>query len=419
MFKSIFTTKTWKESQITIPATIINGALGAFFYILMARFLGPADFGLLTVSVVTLTLIADMVDFGANTGLIKFVSANVNSNKEKALKFLKLSLEFKIIIWFLVLIVGLFLSPFIATNIYKKIELIIPLRLVMMGVGGALLLSFSLSSLQAIQKYFIWGIISISTNFLRLFVIVLLFLSGQLNLFSGLISYILLPFFGFSLALLFLPSKKMFKAPNEFSVAKQLFRYNFGVGVFTVIAAFSARLDTFLSARLLTSFDLGIYGAANQLVQVVPQLVSALGMVAAPKFASFVNIHDMIAYLKKFQLLVLGVSLIGLSIIPLLVYLIPEILGAEYQLAVGPFIILLIAMLIFLISIPIHISIIFYFGKPDVFIWVSLGHLFIIGGLGYFLISNFGVIGASTTVLFGTTFNLLAPLIWFFVRLRK
>lgn len=418
MFKYIFTTKTWKQSQITIPATIINGALGAFFYILMARFLGPADFGLLTVSVVTLTMIADMVDFGANTGLIKFVSANINSNKEKALKFLKLSLEFKIVIWLLVLIVGLFLSPFIATNIYKKIELIMPLRLVILGVGGALLLSFASSSLQAIQKYFIWGIVNISTNLLRLFVIVLLFMSGQLNLFSGLISYILLPFFGFSLALLFLPSK-MFKVRNEFSVAKQLFRYNFGVGIFTIIAAFSARLDTFLSARLLTSFDLGIYGAANQLVQVVPQLISALGIVAAPKFASFVNTQDMIAYLKKFQLLVLGISLIGLLIIPILIYIIPAILGTEYQATIGPFIILLIAMLIFLISIPIHISIIFYFGKPDVFIWVSLGHLFIIGGLGYFLISNFGVIGASTTVLFGTIFNLLAPLIWFFVRLRK
>lgn len=419
MFKSIVTTKTWKQSQITVPATIINGALGAFFYVLMARFLGPGDFGLLTVSVVTLTLIADMVDFGANTGLIKFVSANINSNKEKALKFLKLTLEFKIVIWLLVLIAGLYLSPFIATNIYKKIELIIPLRLVMLGVGGALLLSFASSSLQAIQKYFIWGIVNISTNLLRLFAIVFLFLSGQLNLFSGLISYILLPFFGFSLALLFLPSKQMFKAQNEFSVAKHLFRYNFGVGVFTIIAAFSARLDTFLSARLLTSFDLGIYAAANQLVQVVPQLVNALGMVAAPKFASFVNIHDMIAYLKKFQLLVLGISLVGLLIIPLLVYLIPAILGAEYQLAAGPFVILLIAMLIFLISIPIHMSIIFYFGKPDVFIWVALGHLFIIGGLGYFLISNFGVIGASIAVLFGTTFNFLTPLIWFFVRLRK
>lgn len=419
MFKAIFTTKTWKDSQITVPATIINGSLGALFYILMARFLGPADFGLLTVAVVTLTMIADVVDFGTNTGLVRFVSANAYKNPEKALKFLKLSLEFKIAIWFVSLVVGLLLAPLIATDIFKKVDLVGPLRLVMVGVGGALLISFASSSLQAFQKYFIWGVVNISINLLRLVVITLLFLSGQFNLFNGLLSYILLPFFGFSLALLFLPSKQMFKVRKEFAVAKQLFKYNFWVGVFTIIAALSARLDTFLSARLLSNFDLGIYGAANQLVAIVPQLVSALGMVAAPKFASFVNTKDMIAYLKKFQLFVLGISLVGLLMIPFSIYLIPLVFGLAYQTTVLPFIILLIAMLIFLISVPIHNSIIFYFGKPDVFVWISLGHLIIVGVLGYILISSFGIIGAATTVLIGTSFNFLAPLIWFLMRLRK
>lgn len=419
MVKHFFNTATWKQSQITVLGTIINGGLGALFYIFLARFLGPSQFGLFVLSVATMTLIGDSVDFGTNTGLVRFVSANLNANRDKALKFLKLSLEFKLAVWFFVLILGLLLSPFIAQFIFKKEELTIPLRLVMLGVGGALLLSYATSALQAFQRYITWSLINISTNFLRIVIIFSLFYFGQLNLLNGLSSYIILPFFGFSLASLFLPLKQIFKVKEERSVAKEFFNFNVWVGIFTIIAAVSARLDTFLTARLLSSHELGIYGAASQLVQIVPQLITALGVVAAPKFASFTNNKDMISYLKKFQLLVLGIAILGLMTIPASYFVIPAIFGIEYLSAIGPFIILLIAMLIFLMSVPIHNSIIFYFGKPNFFVWVSIGHLLIISSLGYVLITNFGVIGAAVTVLVGTIFNLLLPLTWFLIKIRQ
>ncbi len=416
MLQKVITTATWKQSQITILGTLINGGLGLIFYILIARFLGPSDFGLLVVSIVFLTLLADVVEFGTNTGLVRYVSANVN--KEKALKFLKLGLEFKIIIWIIVLSIGFLSAPLIASSIFQKNELIAPLQLVMFGVGGALLLSYATSSLQAFQKYFIWSLVNICTNLFRLLIIILLFSMGQLNLYSGLLTFIILPFFGFSLALLFLPINQILRVKNELRVAKEFFKYNMGVGVFTIIAAISARLDTFLSARLLSSSDLGIYAAANQLVQVIPQLVGALGIVAAPKLASFTNNKDMIVYLKKFQLFVFGISLLAMIAIPLSFYFIHFLYGKEYLPAITAFIILFIAMLIFLISVPIHNSILFYFGKPSVFVWISIGHLIITGVVGYLLISNYGVIGAATTVLIGMIFNLIAPLCWFLIKIK-
>lgn len=415
----IFKTATFKQSQITIAGTIVNGLLGAAFYILMARFLGPSDFGLLIVSVATLTLIADIADFGTNTGLVRFVSANIVSNKEKAWRFLKLSLEVKFAVWIVVLVLGIIFSPFVADKIFNKTELVMPLRLVMIGVGGALLFSFATSSLQAFQKYFTWSFVNIFTNFLRLLFIFLLFFYAQLNLTSGLLIYLVLPFFGFSLTLVFIPAKKIFAVSQEFSVAKQFFKYNFWVAFFTIIAAISARLDTFLTARLLSAQEVGIYGAANQLVSVVPQIIGALGVVAAPKFAGFVNIKQMIEYFKKFQLMVLGLGLLGLLAIPLSFYVIPLLYGASYAETVLPFIVLLLAMLIFLISVPVHNSIIYYFGKPQVFVWVGIGHLIIISFLGYSLILSFGVVGAAMTVLVGTTFNLLAPLGWFLWRIKQ
>ncbi len=98
---------------------------------------------------------------------------------------------------------------------------------------------------------------------------------------------------------------------------------------------------------------------------------------------------------------------------------IPIIFGGQYYLAITPFVILFLAMLVFLISLPVHNSIIYYFGKPNVFVWVSMGHLLIIGILGYFLISAFGIIGASVTVLTGMIFNLLAPLGWLLIKIKR
>ena len=419
MLRSILNTATFRQSHITIEGTLINGALGALFYIVLARFLGPSDFGLLTISLTTLVLIADIADIGTNTGLIRFVSANLISQKDKAYRFLKLSLEIKLIAWGVAFLIVYLLAPFLATNIFHKEELLFPLRLVSLGVGSALLFSFATSSLQAYQKYFLWSLINILTNFLRLILLVALIYFSMLSVASSLFVYILLPFFGFFVTLFILPARKIFISQDEFKLSAELFKYNIPVATFSIIAAFSARLDTYLAAALLSSREVGIYGAASQLIQFMPQLVSALGLVSAPKFASFQDNRQMRTYFKKFQFFVLGLCLLGILTIPVSNYLIPVFFGLQYQEAVTPFTFLFLAQLIFLFSIPVHHSIIFYFARPDIFIRVAIGHLIIIGGLGYVMISYFGILGASITVLIGTIFNFIYPLIWLMLKLKR
>lgn len=419
MLKSIIRTATFKQSQITVTGTLINGLLGFGFYILLARLLGPADFGLFIIATTSMVLIADIADIGTNTGLVRFVSSNLAANSDKAYRFLKLSLEIKFIAWVISFIAIFFLAPFLAREVFHKSELILPLQLAGFGVGSALFFTFATSALQAYQKYFLWSVINILTNALRLLLILALGYYLILNLKSSLTTYIALPFFGFFITLFILPARRIIQSKNEFSLAKELFQYNIPVAIFTAVAAFSAKLDTYLTAVLLSSKEVGIYGAANQLVSFLPQLVSAIGLVSSPKFASFQNNEQMLIYFKKFQFLVSGLVALGILTIPVFVFIIPVVLGMQYQEAVMPFIILFIASLIFLFSIPVHHSIIFYFGRPDVFIWISTLHLLIIGGLGYLLILSYGVIGASITVLVGTIVNFLYPLVWLLIKLKK
>ena len=410
--KNAFATATLRQSSVTFLGTVTNGLLGAGFYILAARALGPANFGLLVVAITTLTLVGDIGNLGADTGLVRFVAKYIKDQKEKAYRFLRLSLAVKFVALPSLALAGWFLSPFIANNIFQKPILEFPLKLAFIGAGGALLFSFSTSSFQALQRFWSWSGLQIGTNTLRLLIIAALWYYGNLGLNTGLAVYIAVPFLGFLASLFFLP-RGILRTSRSFLVAREYFHYSKWVALFALLTAVSSRLDIFISARLLAAQEVGFYAAATQLVVIVPQIVVAVGTVIAPKMASLVTREEFVAYFKKTQLLVLALAALGAISIPVVIYLIPIIYGSVYATSVPAlFVILLFAMLIFLISVPVHNAVLYYFGYSKLFVWVAAGHLAIIGILGWHLISLYGAPGAAWTVFIGATFNFVVPLLW-------
>ena len=414
----IIKTRTLKDAAISFTGTFVNGLLGLAFYILMARNLGPLNFGIFSVAVATLTLITDISDVGTDTGLVRFVGKYLNSNKLKALRFLKLGLKVKLVAWLVVLVLGWFLAPFVSANILAKSELVVPLRLALVGVGGALLFSFATHAVQAVQRFWVWSGLNVAGNLVRLLVIIFLISLMRLHLTSGLVVYIAVPFLGFLAGLFFMPS--FFKVKNEFGVAKEFFKYNKWVALFVLIAAVSSRLDTYISTRLISLAEVGIYSVAIQLAGIVPQIVFALASVVAPKLAGYDSDIKVKNYLKKLQVFTLGLALVGLIIgIPLSRVVIPLFYGNQYLGSVAPFAILLLAQAIFLISVPVHTAVFYYFGYPKLFFFIALGHLAIIGGLGVPLIGLYGYMGAAITVLVGNVFNFMVPAVWVVQKFRS
>ena len=417
-FGSVFSTTTFKQTSITFSGTIINGLLGALFYILTARFLGPAAFGLMSVAVTTLTLVADIGDLGSNTGIVNFIPRYLNEDKTKALRFLKLGLEVKLFVALTVFILGWFLSPYISSEILLKPELSVPLKIVFSGVGFSLLFSFIISTLQAFQRFWSWSILQIATNSLRVILVLSLIYLGSFTLNNNLLIYIVVPFIGFTAGLLLIP-RQFLSVTSEKDVAKEFFKYNKWVALFTIIAAIGARIDTYISARLLTSTQLGFYSASLQLVQVVPQIVVSIHTVVAPKMASMGKIEELVKYIKKTQIMVLGLAGLGLLSIPLVILLIPILYGPEYVPTIPIFVVHLFAMLVFLISVPVHMAIFYYFSYPKLFFWLSFVQLILVSSLSFFLIPEIGVIGAALAVLVGQVFNFTVPLIWLLKRINQ
>lgn len=417
--KSLFNllkTKTLIHSSITLPATIINGLLGMGFYLFLARILGPGEFGIVTLAIVTLTLLCDIGNFGSDTGLIRFIG-KFKSEPEKIQKVLKLTLEVKFIMWVGISLIGFCLLPTIVNSLISKPYLLVPLSLSLVGVGGGLFFSFVTNSLQALEKFWFWSLMNIAANSSRLALLLAVYFLVGLTPINSLIIYILIPFVFFMIGLLLLPS--FLKVKNEFSLKDELLSYNKWIALFTLMAALASRLDLFLTAKLLPASDLGIYGLASQMTAFFPQLIYALAAVAAPKLSSMVTKEQALGYLKKLQLLTIGIALLAILGLPLILLTLSYVFAQSYQASLLPFTILFISNLVFLLSIPTHQAVFYFFAYPKLFSYLSLINLLIILIGGYFLISSLGIVGAALSVLIGNIVNLLIPLVWVIAKFKQ
>jgi O-antigen/teichoic acid export membrane protein len=418
IFSKVWKTNTFRQSSITFAGVFLNGILGVIFYFLTARLLGPASYGVFSVSILTLNLIADISDLGTDTAVVRFVGRHFVDEKDKALKFLKFGLKLKLIIWFIVLIVGWLIMPLISDELLRKPELLLPLRFSLIGVGGVLIFSFATHAVQALERFWVWSFLNVSMNFIRVLVVLFLFSFGLINIWTSISTYIIFPFIGFGVALFFLPKFMSVKSDN--SISDEFLKYSKWVGAFTIIAAVSSRLDSYLTTRYLSLTEVGIYSVAVNLAGVVPQIVFALATVVAPKLSKFKSDKQALTYLKKVQAFVIVLGIAGILIGSLLSYVVvPLLYGDVYKESIQPLVVLIIAQAIFLISIPVHTAVIYYFAYPRLFVWISTIHFLTILLLGLILIPNYGYMGAAYTVVVGNIVNFVIPGIWVINKFKK
>ena len=79
----------------------------------------------------------------------------------------------------------------------------------------------------------------------------------------------------------------------------------------------------------------------------------------------------------------------------------------------------MIAQAIFLISVPAHSAVIYYFGYPKLFVFVTFGQLIIVGIVGWSMIGVYGATGAALAVLVSNLFSFSVPSMWVVNKFRK
>jgi O-antigen/teichoic acid export membrane protein len=393
----ILRTNTFRQSLITTVSSFVTAGLGAIFYLILARMIGSRDYGLFSISVSVLTLLVGVVDLGMAQGLVRFVAEN--SRDLKYLPFAKIALKTKLIIglsvWAILWVYAIPISRLIGHP-----EIVTLLPAVGLGIISMILFSLSIFIYQGLQRFLIWGALQIGGNIFRLILLGILYFWVKIDPFWGLVLFVSAPLFGFIVSWFWLPTN-IFSVHTTNKQQNQFWNYNKWTAAFTIVSVLTSRLDIMLTARFLSLSETGVYSLATVMVAFLPQLSSAFGAVTAPKLASFNDSTHSRNYVAKATLFSLGSSiLVGLLMIPAALFVI-WFTGKDFSQALIPFLILLVALLIFNSLNPVRDSLLYYYKLPRFFFWSNAvqGIVLIVASL--ILIPSLGAVGTALAVLVG------------------
>ena len=390
--------KIGKDSAIVLTGNILGAGLGFIATILITRTLGPAEFGLFSVALAVMGITAQISDFGISTGLVRFASLYLKTDNQKANLMLKVSLKLKLFIGIMVFLIGFFASESLAINVFGKPELIFLLELAFIGAFGSSLVGYISTTLQARQSFAKFAYINLIDPLIKLTLIVLLFLTYNLNLHSALATVIIIPFIAFLIGSLIVPRDFLKTKGDEKEALHELYHFSKWILVSVFCVMIFNRLDVFMLTYFKTAEVVGYYSAAYTFAFVFPLITGTITTILLPKISKIsekVQLREYIYNSLKFTTPI---------IFPLIILLFvsrPTILfiyGSAYLPSAIIFQILIVSFALSIIINPISL-IIYSLNMPKILAYLNIMQL-IFNFLGnLFLIPLYGAVGAAIATL--------------------
>ena len=240
---------------------------------------------------------------------------------------------------------------------------------------------------------------------MKLVLVLILYYLHRFTLNSVTFSFILAPFFAFLVGKKFIPLV-LTKNGFSFALLKKLLSYSLLVALARFFSAISSRFDALMLIPLSSSFEAGIYSAANKIIYTYVVLSGSFSMVIAPRLSSFKDLSQSIAYLKKIILVVVFI-LISMAVMYLIApFFVVFVLGRNYYQSVVVFRALLLPMAFFVSTIPTVNFLLYVLKKPVVSALNTFIQLPIIFFGNLYFIPVFGRLGPvfSLTIAYSVTF---------------
>jgi len=381
-------TKTIKDSAVVSGGMVFSTLLSAATIFLLARWLGPGDFGLYAASLAIAVIVTDSLELAISGSVVNFGAKN-NASSQKLIKYgliLKLALGLGLGILAAVLAkpVSGWINPALNQPLYL-VALIIPLNFLM---------RFPRSVLQSQRRFWADSSLEVITSLGRFLSVAGFYFSGSLTVITGLWAYLS----GAVAALMIgsaLISWKFLKERIDQETRRHFFQFQKWLTIGFILAAIHGRMDTAILLKLAGPAATGIYQAAFRFFMPVMQLAAALSLVFAPRFASFVTRQEARIYLKKAAKLTLLLGLGVLLMLPLAPWLVSLIFGSAYSGAVLPARILSLGFALFIVMAPFTAYLIYSVNRTRVFALINFLQLLLLLILDYWLIPNFGAVGAA------------------------
>lgn len=399
---------------------LLNGTSLFLVNIFLGRILEKNLFGIFALSILVLSTVAEMSDFGLNGGLLRFAPYYIAQKEENKLKQLvKTIWQWRVWLSVILTCAGVVFSPFLAMYIFNNPEITKYLAFSFLGVGGVVLVGFTSTYLQARQKFLTNSLVQSLKGLLRLILVLVCYACGVQNVFIYLLIYIAVPWVLFLYSYKYLPNGfRVVEIEDETkrSMHAQLAKFSFWLTIWSLSAILASRIDQVMLSRLMGLDKVAVYAIAFQFVYIYSLILQSVTAVLMPKINGLQTKGELWLFSKRILLWIVPLILFLIPIIFISQYVVSYIFGAKYVESIPVYMVLSYSMLISLIGIPASL-IITVFNKTKLVAYSGFLQLIVNLLLNIILIPRFGVMGAAYTfglgVLVSLVYNLVCAIFLF------
>lgn len=399
---------------------MLAAGIAFLFNIILARSLGTEGSGVYFLALSIVLFIAAIGRLGMELVLVRQIAANAKSeHPEKVLGVYRIAMTYTIIISICLSIALYYLAPWISFRVFSKPDLEKPLSILSFSIVPIVLIILHGHALQGLKKIaasitvssiivpLLTSIIAIA--FVKKYGIEIIVLGYVFNsIFAAIIGWLI----WFKYSKKFREYKPKFEPRIAFNSSIPLL----GIVIMNMIINMS---PMFLLGIWESNENIGIYGAASRTAMLTSFILMAVNSISAPKFAELYKKNK----IKQLEKIVRKATKLMIYLtIPILIIFItfPEfilsIFGDQFKngsvvliiLSIGQFINISTGSVGYLLTMSGHEKILYRI----LFFTATLGVL-----LSLFLISEYGIIGASISVTSALSIQNLIALVFVWKKL--
>ncbi len=390
-----FSSSMVKQSLIVVCGKFGAAGLGYLIGLIIARMLGPEQFGLFSFFVVVTVLGSSLIGDAFEHAITRNYIAYKKNNSKNTADVLFNALAMRMFMGIPVIIIGVVFGEYIALTVFSDKQYAIPIILGCVGSFAMAIWNFSLTILQATESFKAYSLLTPVVNLLRALAIPILLSLSLLTLDAIIALHVGFYFLCGIVAIWFM--RKLFKGGRLSSVE---IKSQFHFSKWIAFAIICLLLQTHLAIPVLgyysTKYAVGIYAAGATLLIIVDYITTAILTVQYPKVSKLRDLDSQKVFAKHSFNLSIAIALLlspGLFIIePIIIML----YGPEFKESVPVFQILLVGLLATSITQPLNQI---FLAQNKSYYWtiIMMTSLVVWVVASFFLIPELGAIGAALT----------------------
>ena len=279
-------------SGIALLGSIVGVILTLACHFVLARYLGPADYGIYALGLNIMSILGIFSMMGLHLGTVRFISIYLGEKNFAKLKGVILSALISVFISSTIIGISCyFMSGFISTSLFKKTQLFFVIRaisLILPIYSTMLLLSFIFRGLHKIKSMLLMTKI---LHPITILVLAVIFLGLGLGL-NGAVSALCSSMVVTTIYGLFLLYRD---SPPELSQVHPVFQYSkllffsFPLVLLYLSVNLMSRLDILMLGCMTDSTSVGAYSIASRIANFIFLFYAAFNVVFGPIFADLYN----------------------------------------------------------------------------------------------------------------------------------